>query len=587
VSAGEVIASRKICLANNYSSVIMRAAPMRKTSVFCGVGPRWRVPLVTCALLFSAAGQSVFAQATTEQEIVVTGEEVPSAYGAPPAFSRSRFSNAVNAYVLPPWAFFFGELFEGQGFRHGPPDYLFTQEIEMGLPYRFNVAAETELERFNGGGGVQTVSLEARWALADWNKVPLNPTLFAEYKFGVGTIRHEEVPPPPGEGGEEEEGGPPKVPDAYEVRLLLAQDFFERVEWAMNWFFEKENTGDRGREWGFSQAAMMPVLLPNERLKVGIEMLYKNVTTKDTRGDAVNSFVIGPTVAWKPTAQTRLDISPLFGCTHDSPVADVFVAFSWLFGGERAEAEAPVSSRFRYLSKVSRADKDADKEMKQVAPPPCPEWYGDNEWNVNLWGTYAFTNTEYNPNLWLVDVVQSTSEGHPVLGTYDHYIGGDHAWGGGGDIKYFFHRYFGVGIEGFALDASKNGFNIFEDPTVPIFTTEKINHDHTIGAVLGTLTLRYPIPCTRLAPYAWAGVGAIFGGGERDILHTQGPPDAFAVHAQTDHFGSETKVLGQFGVGVEFRIARHVGLINDLSFGVIDGPKNNFGMFRSGLDFAF
>ena len=51
----------------------------------------------------------------------------------------------------------------------------------------------------------------------------------------------------------------------------------------MNWFFEKENTGDRGREWGFSQAAMMPVLLPNERLKVGIEMLYKNVTTKDTR----------------------------------------------------------------------------------------------------------------------------------------------------------------------------------------------------------------------------------------------------------------------------------------------------------------
>jgi hypothetical protein len=567
---------------------------MRKMSLFRGVAHRWLVPLIAWAyLIFPAVSHSVFAQEVTlreEREVVITGEEVPSAYGAPPGLSRSRFSNTTQAYVLPPWSFFFGELFEGQGFRHGPPDYLFTQEIEMGLPYRFNVAAESQFERFNGGGGAQTVSLEARWALADWNKIPLNPTLFAEYKFGVGTIRHEEVPPPPGGGGEEEEeeeGGPPKVPDAYEVRLLLAQEFFGRVEWAMNWFFEKENTGDRGREWGFSQAAMTPVLLPAERLKVGIEMQYKNVTTKDTRGDPLNSFVIGPSVAWKPTAHTRLDISPLFGCTDDSPVADVFVAFSWLFGGERAEAEAPVSSRFRYLSKISRADKDSDKEMKQVAPPPCPEWYGDNEWNLNLWGTYAFTNTEYNPNLWLVDVVQSTSEGHPVLGTYDHYIGGDHAWGGGGDIKYFFHRYFGVGIEGFALDASKNGFNIFEDPTVPIFTTAKINHQHTIGAVLGTLTLRYPIACTRLAPYAWAGVGAIFGGGERDILTTQGPPDAFAVHAQTHHFGAETKVLGQFGVGVEFRIARHIGLINDLSFGVIDGPKNNFGMFRSGLDFAF
>jgi len=569
---------------------------MTKTSLFCGIPLRWLVQLIACiCLIFPAVTDSAFAQEVTlreEQPIVVTGEEVPSAYGAPPGLSRSRFSNTTQAYVLPPWAFFFGELFEGQGFRHEPPDYLFTQEIEMGLPYRFNVAAESQFERFNGGGGAQTVSLEARWALADWNKIPLNPTLFAEYKFGVGTIRHEEVPPPPGEGGgeeEEEEGGPPKVPDAYEVRLLLAQEFFGRVEWAMNWFFEKENTGDRGREWGFSQAAMTPVLLPNERLKIGIEMEYKNVTTKDTRGDALNSFVIGPTVAWKPTASTRLDISPLFGCTHDSPVADVFVAFSWLFGGERAEAEAPVSSRFRYYTDAaySHSGKDSGKEMKQVAPPPCPEWYGDNEWNVNLFGTYAFTNTEYNPNLWLVDVVQSTSEGNPVLGTYDHYIGGDHAWGGGGDIKYFFHRYFGVGIEGFALGASKNGFDIFEDPTVPIFTTNKINHDHTIGAVLGTLTLRYPIPCTRFAPYAWAGAGAIFGGGEKDILHTQGPPDAFAVHAQTDHFGSETKALGQFGAGLEIRFARHVGWTNDLSFGVIDGPKNNFGMVRSGLNFAF
>src|SRR6184192_2642108 len=568
---------------------------MEKQSYLCGFG-RPLVPLIafTC-LIFPAVHYSVLGQTPTEEqieeEVVVTAEEVPSAYGAPPGISRSRFSNTTQAYVLPPWAFFFGEIFEGQGFRHGPPDYLFTQEIEMGLPYRFGVAAESKFERFNGGGGAETVSLEARWALADWNKIPLNPTLFAEYKFGVGTIRHEERPPPPGaKEGEEEEGGPPKVPDAYEVRLLLAQEFGGRFEWAMNWFFEKENTGDHGREWGFSQSVMTPIFLPNERLKVGLEMEYKNVTTKDTRGDPLNSFVIGPTVAWKPTAQTRVDISPLFGCTDDSPVADVFVVFSWLFGGEHAEAEAPVSTRFRYLTKVSRTDgysgKDSEKEMKQVAPPPCPEWYGDDEWNVNLWGTYAFTNTEYNPNLWLVDVVQSTSEGNPVLGTYDRYIGGDHAWGGGGDIKYFFYRYFGVGIEGFALDASKNGFDIFEDPTIPIFTTEKINHDHTIGAILGTFTLRYPIPCTRVAPYAWAGVGAIFGGGERDVLHTQGPPDAFAVHAQTHHFGSEAKALGQFGAGLEFRIARHIGLTNDLSFGVIDGPKNNFGMFRSGLNFG-
>ena len=80
----------------------------------------------------------------------------------------------------------------------------------MGLPYRFGIATETTFERFNGGGGPATTSIEARYAFADWNKIPLNPTIFVEYKFGIGPIRHEEgPPPPPGEG--EEESGPPKV----------------------------------------------------------------------------------------------------------------------------------------------------------------------------------------------------------------------------------------------------------------------------------------------------------------------------------------------------------------------------------------
>src|SRR5690242_831579 len=99
------------------------------------------------------------------------------------------------------------------------------------------------------------------------------------------------------------------------------------------------------------------------------------------------------------------------------------------------------------------------KDLKQVAPPPCPEWYGDNEWNVDIWGTYLFTNTDYSRNFDLVDVVQSTVEGAGVLGEYDRYVGDDHAFGGGGDIKYFFHRYFGVGIEGYVVNARKGGFD--------------------------------------------------------------------------------------------------------------------------------
>jgi hypothetical protein len=287
-------------------------------------------------------------QEAVSESVVVTGEtDIRSAYGAPGTFSRTRFSPTTTAYVLPPYQFLLATIYEGDAFQHGPPDHLFTQELEMGLPHRFGIAAETQLERFNGGGGFETVSLEGRYALADWDKIPLNPTIFVEYKFGVGPIRHEEGPPPP--GGEEEEAGPPQHPDAYEIRLLLSEEFCQRWEWALNGFFEKENTGDRGREIGFAQSIATPILLPREQLKVGLEMEYKNFSVKDTRGDADNIFVIGPTAAYRTSKNTRLEVSTLFGCTNDSPHVQVFGVFSWLLGppGPGEQGEAPVSTRNR------------------------------------------------------------------------------------------------------------------------------------------------------------------------------------------------------------------------------------------------
>ena len=142
------------------------------------------------------------------------------------------------------------------------------------------------------------------------------------------------------------------MPDAFEVRLLLAQDFSDNVEWAGNFFFEQEIGGDRGREVGFAQSIMFPIILPRERLKVGAEMQFTSFTDAGIReaGETPSyRVVIGPTIAWKPSKNTRLDISPLFGVTDDAPRASVFVVFSMLFGpgGERPEAEAPASTRNR------------------------------------------------------------------------------------------------------------------------------------------------------------------------------------------------------------------------------------------------
>ena len=124
------------------------------------------------------------------------------------------------------------------------------------------------------------------------------------------------------------------------------------------------------------------------------------------------------------------------------------------------------------------------KEMKQVAPapPPCPQWYADYEWNADLWGTYIFTDNE-----WLED----------------RYLAADHAWGGGGDFKYFFMRYFGVGVEGWFADAKRH---FIRDNDGDPITFPNVGDEHRgVGAVLGTLTFRYPIPCTRFAPYLFWG----------------------------------------------------------------------------------
>src|SRR5712691_8950720 len=176
------------------------------------------------------------------------------------------------------------------------------------------------------------------------------------------------------------------------------------------------------------------------------------------------------------------------------------------------------------------------KEMKQVAPPPCPEWYADNEWNVSLWGTYVFTGTDFNRS----DI--EAADDDAIFGSYDRFVGKSHAWGAGFDAKYFFHRYFGVGIEGFALDG-RGTHAIFDH--APDFADEEFYdaHDHAIGGALGTFTLRYPFHCSRFSPYAWAGVGGVFNG-----YNDRG----FIVGGESRVANDEeNRVVGQFGGGLE------------------------------------
>ena len=216
------------------------------------------------------------------------------------------------------------------------------------------------------------------------------------------------------------------------------------------------------------------------------------------------------------------------------------------------------------------------KDMKETVQPVAPvEWYADNEWNVSIWGTYVFT--------------QNGGESAPAQGitlwTADRYLGADDAWGGGGDLKYFFHRYFGVGIEAYGLAVHRDAPKL----SLPSGTDGKLitlhDEDKGVGSVLGTFTLRYPID--RFAPYVFAGGGVIFGGGDVQHLEFNGVQGNGQDYFEVYRGGNSTEFLGQFGAGLEVRFTRHIGVMSDFSWNVVNGPRNNFGMVRSGVTFAF
>jgi hypothetical protein len=243
------------------------------------------------------------------------------------------------------------------------------------------------------------------------------------------------------------------------------------------------------------------------------------------------------------------------------------------------------------LCAVADAGTERYSNKETTVAPPCPSWYADTEWNVGISGAYAFTGNDY-PNFansilspGLIFIGPGTD---PNATKYDRYLEADHAWGGAIDAKFFFKRYFGLGIEGFAVEASRSTATVTILPAPgagSIVLFDPRQEERTIGSVLGTFTFRYPMGCSRFAPYAWVGGGAIFGGGEVEKVVVNDPfSGAFLTGYKR---GTETKAIGQFGGGFEVRLTPHIGWTNDFSWNVINGSDNNFGMARTGINFAF
>src|SRR5436853_4520754 len=228
-----------------------------------------------------------------------------------------------------------------------------------------------------------------------------------------------------------------------------------------------------------------------------------------------------------------------------------------------------------------------EKEVMQPAPPVC-DFYRAHEWDLSIWGAYAFAadTGQFNvpnddPFFPDNDVTNETvlSIFGTTLGVIssseprnfnpnervnigrvskDQVFAADDVWVGGAYVKYFWSRYFGVGIEGVGL-AAKTNF---------------------AGGGLLTLTGRYPFG--RFAPYVTGGIGFIDGGATLYKFFNEKHTFLNGVVTNEREFltvdpvsNNHVRALGQIGAGLEFRVTCHIGLMADFTWNFVFGQEDH------------
>ena len=297
---------------------------------------RWQVVCIWWAVI--SCGVALYAQEETQQRVVVSAESEEAEhdqftelgeYAQPAWAERSRFSSTTSVYVLSPYEMFVGTIWEAIFRRHGKTLHDLTQEVDFGLPHRFEVGLENELGLVGSDAHETSVTAEARYAFANWNAIPLNPAISAEYIFGVGKSVKDT-------GSDKDLR---RQPNAVAVRLLLGQNFGDHFGYGLNVGLQQDVSRDSGREFEISQSVAYGAM--KGKLEFGAEMRYVHNTPPRNPVDR-DEFVTGPTIGWKPTRQLRISLAPLLGCTGDSPRVASFVLVSYEFGGAEAVV-APIS----------------------------------------------------------------------------------------------------------------------------------------------------------------------------------------------------------------------------------------------------
>lgn len=240
-------------------------------------------------------------------------EERPIGPTGRPEWTSARRFTTTRVYIQQdPWQVGIGAWWRARHNRDGTWSSRVTGEVEIGLPYRMQLDLYEEIHVDGARRSQQEdIAAELRWALADWGVIPLNPTLYAEYKWV-------------------DEGA-----DVFEAKLLLGGDLGPGWHYGLNLVWEKE-LGGADRTTEFQIVGGLSRTLFDERLSVGFEAKYVNETVTGDRDHPTQKFLIGPSVQVRFTDRLHLDATALFGTNRDAQRQELWLVLGYDFGKSEA-----------------------------------------------------------------------------------------------------------------------------------------------------------------------------------------------------------------------------------------------------------
>jgi len=163
----------------------------------------------------------------------------------------------------------------------------------------------------------------------------------------------------------------------------------------------------------------------------------------------------------------------------------------------------------------------APKEVVPAPPPPPVSYFRPNEFDIGAFGTYAINPSGGNTGTrtrffsfppFPTQTVTTTVSGNSQLT----------GWGGGMDFSYYFPwKYLGVRFQGAGLSLTSDTFTVTENLNGVRQASRTGSVSTSAGVLTTDLILRLPLddfwPSVHVAPYAFGGMGVIFGGGTATI----------------------------------------------------------------------